>query len=172
MFDVAEQDRELVAAEPRDDVLRPQGRLQSRGDFDEQAVADRMAQGVVDVLEAVEIEAEHGEALAGAQAQRGVLDAFAEQDAVGEAGQRVVAGGVGELLLRLPAFGDVDDDADRAQRPAVVVVEIARAQFQTPDGAVLGAPAPGSRRRFPRRDATRLPRSRASPASGLPRESR
>ena len=62
---------------------------------------------VVDALEAVEVEAEHGEALAAPQAQQRLLQLLAEQRAVGEVGQRVVAREVGDLLLLAAALGDV-----------------------------------------------------------------
>ena len=58
-----------------------------------------MAERVVDALEAVEVEAQHGEALAAPQALQRLLQLLAEQRAVGEVGQRVVARKVGDLLL-------------------------------------------------------------------------
>ena len=73
----------------------------------QQRVADRMPERVVDALEAVEVEAEHGKALAAHQAQQRLLQLLAEQRAVGEAGQRIVAREVGDLLLLAAALGDV-----------------------------------------------------------------
>ncbi len=66
-----------------------------------------MAERVVDALEAVEVEAEHGEALAAPQALQRLLQLLAEQGAVGEVGERVVARKVGDLLLLAAALGDV-----------------------------------------------------------------
>ena len=57
---VVEQDRELVAAQPRGDVAGPDARPDPVRDRDEQPVARRVAQRVVDVLEVVEVEEQHG----------------------------------------------------------------------------------------------------------------
>ena len=58
--DVVEQERELVAAEPRDGVAGAQDGLQPPRDGDQQRVADVVAERVVDELEAVEVQEEHG----------------------------------------------------------------------------------------------------------------
>ena len=50
---------ELVAAEPRHDVLGPHGVGQPQRHVADQLVADRMAERVVDVLEVVEVDVEH-----------------------------------------------------------------------------------------------------------------
>ena len=76
-----------------------------------------MAERVVDALEAVEIEAEHGKALAAPQAQERLLQLLAEQRAVGEVGERVVARQVGDLLLLAAALGDVLVAAPPSLRP-------------------------------------------------------
>ncbi len=51
-------DDELVAAETGDDRVAVRGFLEAAGDFGEHAVADRVAERVVDFLEAVEVEPE------------------------------------------------------------------------------------------------------------------
>ena len=63
---VGQQQRELVAAEARDDVAVAHhvGR-QARGHGLEQAVAEGVAENVVDILEAVEVEDDHRHAAAG-----------------------------------------------------------------------------------------------------------
>ena len=86
-----------------------------------------MSEGVVDPLEAVEVEVEHGErsAPAGRLLQR-VVQAVGEQRPVGEVGERVVERLMRELVLELLALGDVagvEDDAGD-----VGVVEQARAE--------------------------------------------
>ena len=53
---VGQQNRELVAADPRDRVLRTQPTLDSTGDLLEERVADQVPERVVDVLEAVDVE--------------------------------------------------------------------------------------------------------------------
>ena len=59
--DVFEEDRELVAAQARDRISGAQAGLQSARDPDQQLIADHVAETVVDDLEAVEVEEEHGE---------------------------------------------------------------------------------------------------------------
>ena len=54
-----QQDRELVAAEASDGIGGAQRPLQARPDFGQQLIANLMAERVVDVLEAVEIEQQH-----------------------------------------------------------------------------------------------------------------
>ena len=68
--DVREADDELVAAEARRGVLVPQAVREPLGNRRQQQVADRVAERVVDVLEAVEIEEQHGD-LAVAAGARG-----------------------------------------------------------------------------------------------------
>ena len=58
---VAEQEQELVAADAGDDVLAARHRLQALADLLEDEVADRVAVGVVDRLEAVEVDEQQGE---------------------------------------------------------------------------------------------------------------
>ena len=64
------QRHELVAAEPGDHLAgRGRAGLQPVGDLDEQPVAGRVAEAVVDGLEAVEVEVAQAEALAVARAR-------------------------------------------------------------------------------------------------------
>ena len=84
-------DAELVAAEPGDGVALAERLLQPVGDLLQQAVAGVVAERVVDLLEVVEVDQHHGgggvRAVAGGDR---LLDAVAEQRAVGQPGQRVV----------------------------------------------------------------------------------
>ena len=78
---------------------------------------------VVDGLEAVEVDEEHGGARGrpvGAAAGEGLLDALGEQRAVGQVGERVVLGVVLQLGLEPHPFGDVPAVEDEA---AVVAVD-------------------------------------------------
>ena len=80
-------------------------------------VASIVTERVVDNLEVVEVQEQHGERLAVlAPPPERVLDAIAEQRPVREVGNRIVEGLIGELLLELLALGDVaqvdDDPAD------------------------------------------------------------
>jgi hypothetical protein len=85
--------RRLAAADARDDVRRAHARAQLLGDDLEDAVAERVAVLVVDLLEAVEVD-EHQRQLA--PVARGALDLGVERRleraSVGEAGERVGGG--------------------------------------------------------------------------------
>ena len=59
--ELAHEDAELVAAEPRDRVAAAQHRLEPAGELDEQQVAVAVAERVVDLLEAVEVHQQHRE---------------------------------------------------------------------------------------------------------------
>ena len=61
-----EQDRELVAAEPRGQVARAQAGAQPAGEGHQQLVADLVPEAVVDALEVVEVEEQHDGAAVGA----------------------------------------------------------------------------------------------------------
>ena len=56
---VRQQDRELVTAQPGDGVPASHGPPQPLGDLDEEQVAEVVAVGVVDVLEAVQVQHQH-----------------------------------------------------------------------------------------------------------------
>ena len=97
-------DRELVAAQPGRRVLgshAPEQALRGRA---QQLVARRVAERVVHVLEAVEVDQDHRHRVAPRQ---GPAQPVEQQHAVGQAGQRVVVGLVRELVLQRPPFGDV-----------------------------------------------------------------
>ena len=98
--DLRLDDGELVAAEPRHAVGAAHQAGEPLRELADQVVAGRVAERVVDVLEAVEVEIEQREPLPGlARFDQGAIEPVAEQRPVGEAGQRVVEGEV--LGLRL-----------------------------------------------------------------------
>ena len=88
----------------------------------DQLVADGVAERVVDVLEAVEVEHQDRAAMAVAlgRSQRAV-ELLLEAAAVEQPGQRVVVGEVLQLALEALALGDVDDLADAVGGPAGLV---------------------------------------------------
>jgi len=75
-----------------------------------------VTEAVVDLLETVEVDEDDGEALAGvtSAARHRHLHPVPEELAVGQVGQRVVAGVVGEPLLGRLALRDVDRRAEHA----------------------------------------------------------
>ncbi len=106
-IDLGLHDGEFVAAEPRNHRLVPRAIAQTLGDRAQQFVADMMAERIVDLLESVEIEAQHGKAALATEVGEGFFDLLGEQDAVGQAGQRVMARHEGDARFRAPPLGDV-----------------------------------------------------------------
>ena len=103
VLDVLEQHRELVAAEARGGVGAADALVEPARDLDQHLVAGRVAEAVVDRLEVVEVEEDHGEpALLAPAARDRVAYALGEQRAVGESRDAVVERLVGELLLEQP----------------------------------------------------------------------
>lgn len=89
--EICRQHREFVAAEARDRAARADQSLQARGDLDQQAVSGRMAEQIVDLLEAVEVETEEGHILGPIGACRQLkLDDLLEMQAIRQLGQDVV----------------------------------------------------------------------------------
>ena len=107
-------DGELVAAEPRQEVRLAHAAAQPLGDRLQKRIADRMTEPVVDLLEAVEVDPVQGERGALVQAAERVLERLAEIEAVGDAGQRIVAGEPLDLFLGSPLLGDVLLNVDPA----------------------------------------------------------
>ena len=98
--DPGHEQRELVAAEARHRVALADVLLDPLGHLAQQLVADRVAERVVDDLEAVEVEEEDGQPLVVAVGLRhGERQAVVEEEAVGQVRQRVVEGEVLDLLL-------------------------------------------------------------------------
>ena len=126
-----EQHGELVAAHARDGVARAQRGVEPQRDGLQQPVAGLVAERVVDDLEAVEVEEQHGGAgvrLAAARAAQGLLEPVDEERAVGEAGQRVVQRVVLQALDGAAVVGGVADGAHER-------VRVERRLRQVVDGA-------------------------------------
>src|SRR5216684_1308861 len=120
---VLEQDGELVAAQTRHGVARPQTVGQPPPHLGQQLVAARVPEAVVDDLEAIHVEEEDGEAvLVPALLQREpVGEAIHEERAVGQAGERVVERVVQQLGLRDARLGHVGADGGAAHHLAALV---------------------------------------------------
>ena len=135
---VLQQDRELVAAEARGGVGGTDARRDPLGHLEQHPVTGGVAEAVVDGLEVVEVDEHDGHPDPFAQRPRHrVADALVEQRAVGQVGDGVVEGLVGELLLELLALGDVaaveDDAAD-----GLVVEQVGVQDLEVTQLAVLG----------------------------------
>ncbi len=106
------RDHELVAAQACHGVAAAHQGFQALGDGQQQRVTHRMAQGVVDLLESVQVDIEHGLLLAALRTVQRQVYLLAEAQAVGQAGQRVVVGHVGDARLGPAAFVHVLYHAD------------------------------------------------------------
>ena len=138
VVDVLQQDGELVAAEAGGGVSGADAGGDPLGHLEQHPVSGGVPETIVDGLEVVQVDEDDGHPDALAQrACHGVANALVEQRAVGEVGDRIVEGLVGELLLELLALGDVaaveDDPAD-----GVVVEEVGVQDLEVTQLAVLG----------------------------------
>ena len=98
-FDGGLDDGEFVAAEPGHEIGLAHAAAQADGDGLQQFVADHVSERVVDALEFVDVDVEHGKLPVRRDAGQFVLELFVEQRAVRQVGQRVVMGEVGDALL-------------------------------------------------------------------------
>ena len=105
---IRQQHRELVAAKPRDHVGRTQALAQTASNRLEQLVADRVAKTVIDELETVEVEIEHGCLLVRAiEARENLVEPLLKPRAVRQAGQCIMMRHMRDPSFRLPALGDI-----------------------------------------------------------------
>ena len=113
--------RELVAGKARQRIARLEQAVQPPRDGEQDGVAGRDAEPVIDLLEAVDVDDEHGrlDLLFAPWRAQSCLQPVHEQLAVGQAGQIVVHGVVQQPLLGLLLLGDVDQRADAADHLAV-----------------------------------------------------
>jgi hypothetical protein len=118
---LVDEDRELVTAETGHGVATAHHPEQPSRDVLQETITGLVAQSVVHVLEAVEVDVDDPriERCPCAARQR-VLDPVTEERPVRQAGQRVVEGLVHELLLRLLPIGDVVDVDHHAVHRRVV----------------------------------------------------
>jgi hypothetical protein len=88
---VGHHQRELVAADARDVLGRAGAALQAACDLDQEFVAGGVAELVVDLLEAIEIEQQHRELFARqGQPLQGGIERLVEGEAVGQESQRIL----------------------------------------------------------------------------------
>jgi hypothetical protein len=142
-FEIGEEDGELVAAHAGDGVALAQDRAQPRRDRAQQLVAEAVAEGVVDVLEPVEIEEHHRQRRLGALGV-GERDgqSIAEEQAIRQGRQRVVIRLILDLLLGLPALADVARDRDVLLHRAGLGIENGPARRLEPRQRAVLAPHP------------------------------
>ena len=137
--DVLEDHHEFVPAKPRDGVSRANGALHPLADDGEERVPRLMAKRVVDKVEVVDVEEQDGDGGAAAivTCER-VGEAVEEEDAIREAGERVVHGAPLEQLLRAAERGDVLHLRDEPRGSARQVARNLRDRHPTPHGVAVG----------------------------------
>ena len=105
---VAQQDGEFVAAQARHHPVGRKQARQQRGQLRQQLVAGVVAGGVVDQLELVEVHVQQRPVRAAVvELGDGPIEPALELAAVVQAGERIVAGLVAQLLAQHPQLGDV-----------------------------------------------------------------
>ena len=120
--DVADEEDELVAAEARCRVAGADRAGEALADRSEERVARLVAEAVVDDLQPVEVDEEHGEVGPVPLAARElVVQPVEEQRPVREPGERVVVGLAGQRLAGAELLGHVLDDDDVAGARRVVL---------------------------------------------------
>jgi hypothetical protein len=136
---VAQNDGEFVAAQPAAQFVVGHQLAQPFGNEREQLVAHKMPQRIVDGLETIEVD--HQE-----RATRtplvGVRHRFAQRvghhHPVGQTGQCIVAGEIGDLLGAFALFGHVRTHAAEAGETTVLVDLGGRGQFPPPVASIDG----------------------------------
>ena len=102
--DARHEHREVVAGEPPGGGFGGQHADEPRADADEDLVARAVAEAVVELAEAVEVDEQHrGVALLAPRAIERLLEAVLEERPVGEARQRVLQPEPRDLRVRAPA---------------------------------------------------------------------
>ncbi|MNV26901.1 hypothetical protein D3C71_1180320 [compost metagenome] len=134
-MDLWQQHAELVPSQPGYGVISAHTGAQAQGDLLEQRVSRRMAHGVVDLLEAVQVHHHHTRlsAVVGRILQH-LRQPVMEQHAVGHPRQRVVESHLVDLVLVGLQFTDIPPHQQHA-RDAGVVVQLGGQTHQTADAA-------------------------------------
>ena len=100
MIVAGRDDGKFVAAQTRYQIVFVERTSDPTGDFADQFVPDRVPQGVVDVLEVIEVDIEDGGCRAALlNLFDDLLEPLAKIDAIGQAAERVVHGEVMQSAL-------------------------------------------------------------------------
>ena len=106
----SQDDRKLVAAEPGHEIVAANLRPQPVGHQPQQAVAHRVAERIVDVLEQIEVDAQHRHSLVpGLALVQRLLEAILIKLPVRQICQAIMVGHIGDPRLGLAPLGDVDN---------------------------------------------------------------
>ena len=122
LMKVGKDHSEFVAAVTRDRVGLPHAAAQALRDLDQEDVGDIVPQGVIDDLEAVDVDEQNGHALSRAlRGEQAHFQALNEETAVRQLRQRIVVCLKLDLLLHALSIGDVD--SRQVQKPVVALAE-------------------------------------------------
>ena len=120
LFHFRKQHDEFIASLPAHRVRAAYAIHQALGDGLKKLVADRMSQGIVDVLEAVQIQKQHRDSFLVTRRQGDRLaDPVVQQHAIGQTGQKVVLGRMGHLQRHRPGRAHVAENDDGSGRLAL-----------------------------------------------------
>ena len=138
VVEIEKQRGELVSAETSDHVGAAKPSTERLGDGAEDIVAGTVAERVVDELEPVDVEHEERGTPVGLARKplELVRQLFVEAAAVEEAGERVVARQPFQLLVGVPALGDVLDLRDEVKWLARAVADERDGECGPHDGVV------------------------------------
>ena len=139
LFDVAavrdlfKNHDEFIAAQPGNDIARPQACTQAAGDFHQQGVAGFMTERIVDDLEPVEIDKQHRELpLVTSRGLDRVIEQLVEGLAIGQTGQAVMRRQIFDPLVGLGLFVRALEIVERKRdivRQALQQFDEARGKF-------------------------------------------
>ena len=121
---VLQQHRELIPAQAREQCIGARGGVQPLGDVLQHAIAEAVAERVVDRLEVVHIHEQQREALPGSCARECLLEVRCELAAVGKLRQRIMM----RQVMQLP----------RALADALLELHLLSAQLPFSEGDAVG----------------------------------
>ena len=168
VLDLGQHQNEFIPAQAADRVRAPDAPHEAPRHGLQQPVAHYMSQAVVHVLEPIQIEEQHGQAMAMAAGEGNRLgEPIAQQHAVGQVGQKVVLGQIDGPQRHRPHFAHVFEHDHRADHLSAAIVDGRRGVFDrrlepvTPDEQAGRSQIDGSieldrpAQRIPRRFAGR-----------------
>ena len=131
----------FLRLQPGQGVAGPQGVDQALRDLAQEVVTRRMAQGVVDLLEAVQVHEQHGKTVARVPigVGNGLVQALNDRRPVGQLGQRIGVRTQAELVLQVAPVGDVAGHTDKTRQHPIVVVQRTQVHVQPQLPTVPGA---------------------------------
>ncbi len=137
---LAKHHHKFISAHARDRVHIAHSGTESAGDFDQQQVARRMTVRVVEGLEIVQVQKQHGAAKPAAFSRRhGLIQPIGQQTAVGQLGQRVIKRQLTHLVFHLAALGGLARDAVKPHQFAFGIVFGPGQNLRPQQPAVLAA---------------------------------